>query len=143
VALAKIVRRPLLGGGHGETITYLVTETVDPFVLTAGELDNLYLTLMLRMGLVGMAAFVWIFLRGMKRALRLVRVSEDDSTRQFAATFLVLYSAMLVYGMADATMIDTRLAFFHAVFLGFVGLLSNALPDEAVVEPTADASGVG
>jgi len=143
VALAKIVRRPLLGGGHGETITYLVTETVDPFVLTAGELDNLYLTLMLRMGLVGLAAFVWIFLRGMKRALRLVRVSEDDSTRQFAATFLVLYSAMLVYGMADATMIDTRLAFFHAVFLGFVGLLSNALPDEAVVEPTADASGVG
>ena len=60
-ALEKIRQRPLLGGGHGETVTSLVTFPPPPEILTVGAVDNVYLTIGMRMGLVGIAAFLWVF----------------------------------------------------------------------------------
>ncbi len=122
-ALEKIRQRPLLGGGHGETVTSLVTFPPPPQILTVGAVDNVYLTIGMRMGLVGIAAFLWVFGFALWRAYLLFRQSSDAYVRLFCAAFIAIYAALLVYGMADATLFANRLIFIHATFLGLIARL--------------------
>ncbi len=127
VAVERIRERPVLGGGHGATVTYLRTDETDSYtyMFTSGKVDNLYLTLMMRMGVVGLVAFLWVFARGLKLAYRKFQRTESVSGRFICASFLAVYTAMLVYGMVDSTMIGNRLIFFHAVFLGILARVSG------------------
>ncbi|MDA0746824.1 MAG: O-antigen ligase family protein [bacterium] len=125
VALQEIRKRPILGGGHGATVTYLVTDQIEPFVLTVGGVDNVYLTVLLRMGVVGLAAFLWMFGRGLKVGVDLYRRTDDIRVKRFCATFFAVYVAMLVYGVADNTMMGNRLIFWHATFLGILARLDE------------------
>ena len=127
----KIRRRPVLGGGHGATVSYIQTDEAVPYIFTTGTVDNVYLTLMLRMGIVGLAAFLWIFLRAGRTAYRLFQRSGDPTVRLFCVAFLTVYGAMLVYGMADATMMSNRLIFIHATFLGILARLDGESEDGA------------
>ncbi|MCY3872451.1 MAG: O-antigen ligase family protein [Gemmatimonadetes bacterium] len=122
-ALEKIRQRPLLGGGHGETVTSLVTFPPPPQILTVGAVDNVYLTIGIRMGLVGIAAFLWVFGFALWRSYRLFQQSSDTRVRLFCAAFIAIYAALLVYGMADATLFANRLIFIHATFLGLIARL--------------------
>ncbi len=122
-ALEKIRQRPLLGGGHGETVTSLVTFPPPPQILTVGAVDNVYLTIGMRMGLVGVAAFLWVFGFALWRAYLLFQQSSDARVRLFCAAFIAIYAALLVYGMADATLFANRLIFIHATFLGLIARL--------------------
>ena len=125
LAAEKFLQRPLLGGGHGTTVSSLVLppDGSPPFVFTTGMVDNVYLTVMMRMGIVGLAAFLWVFARGGRMAYRLFTERQAPQVRQFCAAFLAVYAAMLVYGMADATLVGNRLIFLHATFLGILGRL--------------------
>ena len=123
-ALREIRNRPLLGGGHGATVSYLVVHTAEkPSIMITGAVDNVYLTILMRMGLVGLAAFLWVFLLALWMAYRLFQRSEDADTRLFCAAFIAVYSGLLVYSLADPTMFGNRLIFFHATFLGILGRL--------------------
>jgi O-antigen ligase len=123
IAVERFLERPLLGGGHGVTVTYLIPDPVEPFVLTTGQVDNVYLTILMRMGVVGFAVFVWVFVKGLLIAYRLFRDTSSPQVRQFCATFIAVYGAMLVYGLADVTMMGNRLIFWHAAFLGILARL--------------------
>ncbi len=123
IAVERFLERPVLGGGHGVTVTYLMADPVEPFVLTTGQVDNVYLTILMRMGVVGLAAFVWMFLKGLLVAYRLFRDSTSPEVKQFCATFVAVYGAMLVYGLADVTMAGNRLIFWHAASLGLLARL--------------------
>ena len=125
IALEEIWKRPLLGGGHGATVTYLVTDPLKSFMLTTGDVDNVYLTILLRMGVVGLVAFVWVFAKGMQMAYRTFQRSDNPGVRLFCASFFAVYGAMLVYGMADNTMMGNRLIFWHAAFLGLLARLER------------------
>ncbi len=125
IAMEEIWERPLLGGGHGATVTYLVTDPLQSFMLTTGEVDNVYLTILLRMGVLGLLAFLWIFLKGLQMAYRTFQRTADPSVRLFCASFFAVYGAMLVYGMADNTMMGNRLIFWHAAFLGILARLER------------------
>ena len=122
VAVERIRERPVFGGGHGATVTYLRTDETDSYtyMFTSGKVDNLYLTLMMRMGIVGLVAFLWVFTRGLKLAYRLFQRTESVQRRFISASFLAVYTAMLVYAMVDSTMIGNRFIFFHAIFLGLL-----------------------
>jgi hypothetical protein len=75
------------------------------------------------MGLVGIASFLWLYGMGLWYAYHLFQRSNDAQTRLFCAAFVSIYSMMLVYGAADATLMANRLIFFHATFLGILGRL--------------------
>jgi O-antigen ligase len=123
-ALDNIQQRPLLGGGHGATVTYMrADENGKPYLFTSGKVDNLYLTLWMRMGIAGIVVFLWVFYRALVSAYHLFNRTRHETTRLFCAGFLAIYTAMLVYGMADSTMIGNRLIFIHAVFLGILAQL--------------------
>ena len=116
-----------VGGGHGTTISFQRTdESLSyTYLFTSGQVDSLYLTLMMRMGIVGLAAFLWIFVRGLRISYGLFQRTADLRTRYFCAIFFVVYIAMLVYGIADTTMVGNRLIFFHATFLGILARLDG------------------
>ena len=133
-AVAKIRQNPLLGGGHGETVTFLVTFPPPPEVLTVGAVDNVYLTIGMRMGLIGVAAFLWVFGLALWRAYLLFQQSTDTRIRLFCASFIAIYAALLVYGMADATLFANRLIFIHATFLGLIARLDGKSEGRSVKE---------
>ncbi|MDE2888013.1 MAG: O-antigen ligase family protein [Gemmatimonadota bacterium] len=126
LALEKIWQRPLLGGGHGTTISYLrFDEYSRPYIFTSGGVDNTYLTIMMRMGVVGVIAFLWIFARGLRIAYGLFRRSDDPRLKGFCVAFLAVYAALLVYIVTDNTMMGNRLIFWHACFLGILARLDG------------------
>ena len=128
-AIDNIRQRPLLGGGHGATATYTrLDEYGNPYLFTSGKVDNLYLTLWMRMGIAGVIVFLWVFYRAIKLAHHLFKQTESTNTRYYCAAFIAVYVAMLVYGMADSTMIGNRLIFFHTVFLAILARLEATEP---------------
>lgn len=118
-AVENIRQRPLLGGGHGQTVTFLVTSPRVE-VMTVGGVDNVYLTIGMRMGVIGIVAFLWVYVAALRCAYRLFQRSAHARTRLFCAAFIAIYSALLVHGMADSTLFSNRLIFIHATFLGLV-----------------------
>lgn len=129
-ALERIRQYPLLGGGHGQTVTFLSTFPV-PEVKNVGGVDNVYLTIGMRMGLIGIAAFLWVYVAALRCAYRLFQRSAHARTRVFCAAFIAIYSALLVHGLADATLFVNRLIFIHATFLGLVARLFAEEDDHA------------
>ncbi len=126
LALEKIWQRPVLGGGHGATISYLrVDEYSRPYVFTSGGVDNTYLTIMMRMGILGVIAFLWIFVRGLRIAYGMFRRTDDPLLKGFCVAFLAVYAALLVYIVTDNTMMGNRLIFWHACFLGILARLDG------------------
>ncbi len=126
LALEKIWQRPVLGGGHGATISYLrVDEYSQPYVFTSGGVDNTYLTIMMRMGILGVIAFLWIFVRGLRIAYGMFRRTDDPHVKGFCVAFLAVYAALLVYIMTDNTMMGNRLIFWHACFLGILARMDG------------------
>lgn len=123
LVLEAMRERPLLGGGHGATVSIPILDAVVPHILTTGTVDNLYLTIGLRMGLVGIGVFLWLYGQALWLALRRFRETESPDDRLLLAAFIAVYSGLLVHGVADATMITNRIAFIHAVFLAIVGRL--------------------
>ena len=126
LALEKIWQRPVLGGGHGTTISYLrVDDYSRPYVFTSGGVDNTYLTIMMRMGILGVIAFLWIFIRGLRIAYGIFRRTDDPLLKGFCVAFLAVYAALLVYILTDNTMMGNRLIFWHACFLGILARLDG------------------
>ena len=131
-AVEKILVRPFLGGGHGQTITVVgLDEKGMRGVATLGGVDNVYLTVLLRMGIVGLASFLWIYIRGIRLAYGLFQRAGPPSIRLFCASFIAVYSGMLVYGMADGTLVGNQLIFFHAAFLGILARLDSEAQENA------------
>lgn len=126
VALDAIFQRPVFGGGHGVTVSYLVTNVEIPHVYKGGTVDSVYLTLLLRMGLVGLIAFLFLYVKAVLLAFRLFRTSRDATVRLFSAGFVSVYFALLVYGVADATLMTNRLILMHAVMLAMIGRMASA-----------------
>ena len=124
LVLEAMQERPLLGGGHGATVSIPILDAVVPHILTTGAVDNLYLTLGLRMGLIGIGVFVWLYWKALRLAFKRFREDASPDHRLLLAAFMTVYCGLLVYGMADATMITNRIAFVHAVFLAMVGRLA-------------------
>lgn len=122
-ALDKIRLHPLLGNGHGVTVRLLAPDVIPPTFVTVGGVDSVYLTIAMRMGLVGVVAFLWVLCAGIWRAYRLFQETEDENTKRFCAVFVSVYCALLVFGIADATLFANRLIFIHATFFGILGRL--------------------
>ncbi|MDA0711668.1 MAG: O-antigen ligase family protein [bacterium] len=124
-AFEEIRRRPLLGGGHGVSIQILATDIEPPTLVTLGGVDSAYLTIAMRMGVVGVAAFLWVYLAALRRARALFLNTQDPHVRLFCMVFMAIYCALLVFGIGDATLFVNRLIFIHATFLGILAKLDR------------------
>ncbi|MBT3605648.1 MAG: O-antigen ligase family protein [Candidatus Latescibacteria bacterium] len=125
IALEEILKHPLFGGGHGVSIRILSTNVMPPRLETVGGVDSVYLTIAMRMGIVGVGVFLWVFCSGLWYAYKTFLSSEDEQSRLFCMVFIAVYSALLVFGIGDATLFVNRLIFVHATFLGILAKLDT------------------
>ena len=131
-ALEQIRGHPFLGGGQGATVT---AWSFDPEAgrfetWTAWTVDNLYLTLWLKMGLAGLLLFPWLCLHVGRRALRLCR-SGDPATRAFAAGCAATLAAMALLGLSDGSMMNGRFAVLFGILFGLVMVADPEAPCSA------------
>jgi O-antigen ligase len=123
IALEEIRKRPIWGGGHGVAIQVMSTEEATPTLMTVGGVDSVYLTIAMRMGIVGVGIFLWVFCAGLWRAYQLFLYTKEERVRLFCMVFMAVYAALLVFGIGDATLFVNRLIFIHATFLGILAKL--------------------
>ncbi len=126
-ALEAIARHPLLGNGQGATLVTLTFNqeigTFEP--TTSWTVDSLYLTLLLKMGLVGLAAFGWLSLRVLRLAYRTFARCRDNQTRAFAGGAVAVLVAMATLGLSDGSMVNGRFAMVFGVLYGLIAVVGR------------------
>ena len=130
VALEEIGQRPILGSGQGKTIEVLTfnEEFMGFERTTTWTVDSLYLTLLLKMGIAGLLAFGWLYLKVLRLAFAVFRSSGDAQARAFAAGAVSVLLAMAVLGASDAAMVNGRFALVFAMIFGFVAVVGRQVP---------------
>jgi polysaccharide biosynthesis protein PslJ len=107
-ALGEFSERPLLGGGYG-------TRVVDEGPKTnALILDNQWLGTLLETGLIGGLAWLWLFVRAVRRFG--ARAKEDDSARGWLMAAMAASTAAFAVGMATFD----AFSFIQVTFLAFI-----------------------
>jgi hypothetical protein len=131
--LEAVVRHPLLGSGQGATLWFLgFNQEQNRFESTeAWTVDNLYLALTWKMGLVGLAAFIWLGVRIARLAIQTFRAAPDPETRAFAGGAVATLAGMTAFGLSDAAMVSGRLALVFGILYGMIAVAHRDLSREA------------
>ena len=136
VALELIAVHPIVGNGQGTTLMLLnFNEEMLRFEWTrAWTVDNLYLTILLKMGLLGFVAFFWLYVRSLRVAWRIFYESKNEQVRAFCAAVFALLMGMLALGIGNASMINGRFALVYAVLFGLLAVVTKtAIAEEGNV----------
>ena len=94
-------------------------------IIKSWTIDSLYLTLLWKMGLVGLAAFAWMGYRLLRLAYRTFKQSDDPQVRAFASGALALLMGMGVLGISDASMVNGRFALVFATIFGMIAVVAR------------------
>ena len=111
-ALAEVALRPFLGGGYGSRV-------VSGPLTNAIIVDDMWLALAIEVGLIGLAVWLWLFVRFLRRTGRAAKLDQSSHGWLLAA----FVSSVAAYGIGMLTY-DT-LSFIQVTFL-FVILLALA-----------------
>ncbi len=127
IALEAIARHPVLGNGQGTSLEVPLfdEESMSYQMWSAWDLDSLYLTLWLKMGLIGLAAFAWMALRILRLAYRLFRSGRDGPQRALAAGIVAALLSMATLGLADGALINGRFTLVFGLLFGLVAILAQ------------------
>ncbi|MGY8826503.1 MAG: O-antigen ligase family protein [Candidatus Latescibacterota bacterium] len=132
VALESIVQHPIIGNGQGATLMLLnFDEEMLRFEWTrAWTVDNLYLTILLKMGLLGFATFFWMYIRSMRLAWRAFHDSDNADARAFCAAAFAMLAGLLALGIGNAAMINGRFALVYAALFALVAVVAKGVVEE-------------
>ena len=129
VALDQILAHPLVGNGHGATITYPMLVYGRMNIVTTSHIDSLYVVLLHRLGAIGLLLFLWLACRALRRAYRLFQTSDRAETRIFCAGFVAAMVNCLVDGLGDAAMFIGRFVFIYAMLFALLAVLDREAQD--------------
>jgi O-antigen ligase len=132
-SFAELAANPLFGQGFGTRV-----------VLAGGDggaqiLDDQWLGTLLEVGVVGVLALAWLFIRAIRLLARRARASDPQSwlATSLAASLVAFFVGMFTFDAFGFTQV-TFLAF---VLLGFAAVLtSKEFEPEPAPEPHADLS---
>lgn len=125
--LEAIDEHPVLGSGQGKTLTvYSFNPDTKRFeTWTSWTVDSLYLTLWLKMGVLGLVAFGWLCARVLRSAWQTYRRSATEpDVRAFTSWAMAVIVGNLVLGVSDASMINGRFAVVFAILFGLVAVVA-------------------
>ncbi len=115
VALAASVRRPILGHGYG-AVPYLTYKQMDK----PWSAHSLYVETMGEMGLVGVAALIWLFASCFKSGHRLMRTASTRFERRLAIGFLAATIALMITNVFGQRLTHVSIAGTYFFMAGFV-----------------------
>ena len=126
-AWEEILKKPIIGYGQGKTMMLLnYSEQLRRFEwVKAWTVDSLYLTILLKMGFLGLIVFLWMYARTLLVAWRTYNSTNDASTRSFCSAAFSTLIGLLVLGIGNASLINGRFALVYAVIFGCVAVISR------------------
>ena len=127
VTLGQIAEHPLLGSGQGATLSFFgFNEEFNRFELAESwTVDNIYLALLWKMGIVGLAVFGWMVLRLLRLAYGTFKRTRDPGVRAFAGGMVAMIVGMGALGMSDAAMLSGRFALVFALLFGLMATVAR------------------
>ncbi len=127
-ALEAILHHPILGHGQGATIqlpSLGYGTALYIFTSSSWTVDSLYLTLLWKMGLVGLAAFAYMAYRLLRLAYRTFKQSDEPQVRAFTSAAVALLVGMGVMGISDASMVGGRFTLVFGTIFGMVAVVAR------------------
>ena len=136
-ALGELSADPVVGIGYGTRITTGSTAN-------APILDDQWLGTFVETGIIGVVAWVWLFVRAVRRQMRAARETFDDDSwlfTGFAAATAAFGVSMLTYDAAS--FIQTEFIFFIVLAFGaaFLNIHSAESPRRAEIVPVGSSGG--
>ena len=125
-AVEAIVNYPWLGNGQGATITFPFFNFDTGFfeIRTTWTMDSLYLTLLFKMGVVGLISFMWLYWRLLRLAYRTFVQRLEPQVKAFGAGAFAILCGFAVLGISDASMVNGRFALVYATLFGMIVVLA-------------------
>ena len=93
--------------------------------MTTWTLDSLYLSLLVKSGLIGTLAFLWLLWSVLRLARQTFKNAEEPHVRAFAAAATAVIIAMAALGVSDGSMVNGRFALVYATLFGLIAVVGN------------------
>lgn len=128
----EIIRsRPWTGAGPQDLLSLYRAHKRPDATFESGHFHNNFVQFTVATGVIGLAAFVFWLVAGVRQLIRAVRVARDDD-RALAASGLAIVTALLVAGMFDFTFGDQEVVDHTYLALGMALALLPARAKIAV-----------
>ena len=126
-AWEEISNHPIIGHGQGKTLMLLnYSEELRRFEwVKAWTVDSLYLTILLKMGFLGLIVFLWMYGCTLLIAWRTFKSTDDARTRSFCCAAFSTLVGLSVLGIGNASLINGRFALVYAFIFGCVAVISR------------------
>ncbi|MFQ5906111.1 MAG: O-antigen ligase family protein [bacterium] len=116
--LEKTKDHPVLGCGLGDSFLQLSTRRSAPFV------DNSFLTILWKTGIVGLCAYLWLIVSFFRRASYVIRKTAEEGTLTIAISTTASFTGLLFVALSAATLLGYRLIIVWATLLGIIEVLA-------------------
>ena len=126
-AWEEISNHPIIGHGQGKTLMLLnYSEELRRFEwVKAWTVDSLYLSILLKMGFLGLIVFLWMYGCTLLTAWRTFKSADDPRIRSFCSAAFSTLVGLSVLGIGNASLINGRFALVYAFIFGCVAVISR------------------
>lgn len=121
VALKQIIRNPFLGTGIG-TYKFLVPRDAPSVLKSAIHSHNIFINFWLETGVFGFASFIWIFIRVISRAIKVLKTSN---VRPYLSAGIAMIAVTAVHGIMDAPLVSSQNISLFGLLLGCIVVMSR------------------
>jgi O-antigen ligase len=126
-ALARVARNPILGSGLGDWLHYRIIPMRDRIFF----MDFSYMWVLWKLGIIGLAPLLGLYLLFMKRVWFVYRRTRDHFQRCVAAGVLVSFVALLMIGFESGILVIYRFNLVWASLMGIFELWKQRIESEA------------
>ncbi|MCG8605956.1 O-antigen ligase family protein [bacterium] len=109
--IRKIMERPWIGNGLGDTATYKFFDRYS----TQNNVDSTYLTILWKMGIIGLLPFIAVYILILKQAFLIYRRDRDMFSGFFSVGILAAVTSFLILGTISPILITSRFNFLFAL----------------------------
>jgi len=117
----KIRERPWLGHGLGDSATYRFFGQY----ATQTNVDSTYLTILWKMGIVGLIPFLVLYFLFLRRAFFIYRWEQNVFFKIFSIGILSAMTAFLILGTISPILITSRFNFLFAILFAVTEIVSR------------------
>jgi hypothetical protein len=130
-SVKSFMKHPITGIGIGN-FPLALSEKTETSKMGASA-HNIYLEVLVEMGLIGLGVFLWLLYRIAEKLFRLSLKLREDKFRLLACSVLVAFAWISVYGLFDVVFFNDKVLMFFVLILAALYKLED-LEEKEVVE---------
>ncbi len=128
-SVSSFAKHPVMGIGIGNFPLALSEKTATSKM--GASAHNIYLEVLVEMGLVGLGIFAWLLYRIAEKLFRLSRKFKEERFRLLACSVLVSFVWISVYGLFDVVLLNDKVLMFFVIVLAALYKLEDLEEKEA------------